>query len=115
MSRPRADLEGWRLNMAKACAGTAQIHGVYLMCVLPEGHSSELHRDGTGIYWTLAGPGRTPDPNALLRRAREAVTAVRADAPGYLNPSIVLADALTELDEWLSAGGTLPDDWLGSG
>jgi hypothetical protein len=101
--------------MAKTCAATAQIHGVYLMCVFPEGHSSDLHRDDAGIYWTLAGSGKTPNPNALLHRAREAVEAVRADASGYLNPSTILADALVELDEWLSAGGTLPDDWLGSG
>jgi hypothetical protein len=101
--------------MAKTCAATAQIHGVYLMCAFPEGHSSELHRDDDGIYWTLAGPVKTPDPNALLHRAREAVEAIRAEASGYLNPSTILADVLTELDVWLSAGGTLPDDWLGSG
>ena len=47
------------------------------------------------------------DPNATLELIRDAVQRVQADDGGELE----LADLVKNLDEWITRGGVLPDDW----
>ena len=50
------------------------------------------------------------DPNATLDEIRELLKFVHNDA-GVTNPARELADKITALDEWLTAGGFLPEAW----
>jgi hypothetical protein len=49
------------------------------------------------------------DPNEALRRAREAAALIDwSNSPG---PEQNLLEAFRALDEWITAGGLLPDAW----
>lgn len=54
------------------------------------------------------------DPNEALKNSREAARLI-LDSPGSAVDDAVqgqtLAEAFDALDQWLSKGGFLPDDW----
>jgi hypothetical protein len=53
------------------------------------------------------------DPNATLRRIREALADIdKASNPDSAGTAALEAtDAMRDLDEWLSRGGALPQAW----
>lgn len=59
------------------------------------------------------------DPNAALEGIRERVNALTADtdmggvltASEFIETALELAHLANSLDEWLSKGGFLPDEW----
>lgn len=57
----------------------------------------------------------TSDPNETLQKLREAYSRLentRGNAIGpFADAASDLRDAAVALDEWLSGGGLLPDDW----
>jgi hypothetical protein len=52
------------------------------------------------------------DPEATLNAIRDLVEDIRC---GDRQPStaVALADAISDLDWWLSKGGLIPEQWLG--
>jgi hypothetical protein len=48
------------------------------------------------------------DPNAALAAARDARASIEADGQDAVD---LLVESTRALDEWLSAGGSLPEDW----
>lgn len=50
------------------------------------------------------------DPNETLHRLREEIARYNETHDAY-DEQRTLVDAITDLDEWLSKGGFLPDDW----
>lgn len=53
------------------------------------------------------------DPTALLERIRSLVEDVLAQEHKYPDEEdLLLAEAINDLDEWLTKGGFLPHDWL---
>lgn len=53
------------------------------------------------------------DPNEALRLIREAIKRMQAasHADDYTDAASDLADAVQALDEWLTRGGFLPEEW----
>ncbi len=54
------------------------------------------------------------DPNETLARIRDALKVMNNPKVGgarYIHESEKLAAAFADLDEWLSKGGFLPEDW----
>lgn len=53
------------------------------------------------------------DVNEALRQMREAITQwhLRGDMAGALDAADKIAEQAHALDEWLSNGAYLPDDW----
>lgn len=55
------------------------------------------------------------DPNAALQRLRRAVDGVETVAAGseenWSGELLAVLEHFEALDEWLSRGGFLPDDW----
>lgn len=57
------------------------------------------------------------DPNATLRELRRLAQAVHdgaVDLSDMESHSFVMADAISAMDEWISKGGFLPEDWDGA-
>ena len=54
----------------------------------------------------------TKNPNAILRRIRSSVMTLSRGSPAAVPPDVHdLIQAVTDLDNHLSWGGTPPDDW----
>lgn len=59
------------------------------------------------------------DPNEVLRRIRELAWEVESRAPGpdvimttpFEDDAVALAEAVKDLDDWLSKGGSVPAAW----
>ncbi len=57
----------------------------------------------------------TKNPNAILRRVRSSVMTLSRSHPAAIPPAVHdLMEAVTDLDNYLSWGGTPPDDWNGA-
>lgn len=55
------------------------------------------------------------DPNETLRRIRELVRAIQHGEAADGDAPTDLADAVQDLDGWLTQGGFPPDAWAGPG
>lgn len=54
----------------------------------------------------------TKNPNTILRRIRSSVATLNRSSPAAIPPDVNdLIQAVTDLDNHLSWGGTPPDDW----
>jgi hypothetical protein len=54
----------------------------------------------------------TKNPNTILRRIRSSVATLSRSSPAAIPPDVHdLIQAITDLDNHLSWGGTPPDDW----
>ena len=51
------------------------------------------------------------DPNATLEHIRDLAGVLRMYNGNPASKADELVDAINDLDEWLSKGGFLPDDW----
>ncbi len=57
----------------------------------------------------------TKNPNAILRRIRSSVVTLSQNSPAATPPDVHdLIQAVKDLDNHLSWGGTPPDDWSGA-
>lgn len=57
----------------------------------------------------------TKSPNAILRRIRSSVATLNENSPAATPPDVhELIQAVKDLDNHLSWGGTPPDDWSGA-
>jgi hypothetical protein len=61
------------------------------------------------------GTVATKNPNAILRRIRSSVMTLSQNSPAATPPDVHdLIQAVKDLDNHLSWGGTPPDDWSGA-
>lgn len=57
----------------------------------------------------------TKNPNAMLRRIRSSVATLSQSGPAATPPAVHdLIQAIKDLDNHLSWGGTAPDEWSGA-
>lgn len=88
-----------------APSGSGERQGYYL-CLLPPPL-------GSLAVWKLSGKGSAVDPTQALKWIRHYVAAInstRTTSERAASAQALVAH-IEDLDEWLSGGGFLPDQW----